>query len=115
MATGRPVALASPTAKKDPDRSSMWTNTLILGCRCSAIASGAEREPGETHAYSTPCCASSSTNVAAKDWATSIELRNARPRRPWRQPCLLDLRRGRACHVAAWIHAERPELARAGF
>ena len=39
---------------------------------CNAMAIGAEREPGETQANSTPCTASSSTNVAAKDCVTSI-------------------------------------------
>src|ERR1700674_885272 len=72
--TGLPVALASPTPKNDPERSSICMSTLIFGWCCSAIATGAERDPGETHAYSTPWAASSSTKVAANDCVTSIRL-----------------------------------------
>src|SRR5438105_5277737 len=68
---GLPVALPRPTAKKELHRSSIWTMTLIRGWRCMAMATGAERDPGETQANSTPCAASSSTKVAAKDCATS--------------------------------------------
>src|SRR2546430_5842495 len=35
------------------------------------MATGAERDTGETQANSTPCAASSSTKVAAKLWVTS--------------------------------------------
>jgi hypothetical protein len=70
--TGLPVCLARPTPKNEPLRSSMCINTRIFGWRWRAIAIGAEREPGETQANSTPCAASSSTKVAAKDCVTSI-------------------------------------------
>src|SRR6266851_2804258 len=95
--TGLPVALARPTPKNEPDRSSICTKTFVFGCRCNAIASAADREPGDTHAYSTPCTASSSTNVAANDCATSI-----------------GLSRGRAGHASARLHAQWRELGRAG-
>src|SRR5205823_12533957 len=95
ITTGFSVALAIPTAKNEPERSSICTNTLIFGWRWSAMAIGAEREPGDTHAYSTPCCASSSTNVAAKDCATSI-----------------GLSRG-SDHPAARLHPHGRELGRA--
>src|SRR3979490_2069012 len=88
--------------------------TLILGCRCRAIAIGAEREPGDTHAYSTPCAASSSTKVAANDCVTSI--RSAGDSRGCRREIELFREwRRHAGHVAPWIHAERAQLARVDF
>src|SRR5436305_1927848 len=81
---------------------------------------GAEREPGETHANSTPWAASSSTNVAAKLCATSIpwdvlsdiSCDSRRWRRQAEPPC--RPRRG-AGHPPPWLHAERTELARAAL
>src|SRR5438552_15333077 len=85
--------------------------TLIRGWRCMAMATGAEREPGETQANSTPCAASSSTKVAAKLVVTSIG--SSRDSGRWgRQPELLCHRRRTAGHPAARLHPERPELAR---
>src|SRR5437763_16661209 len=76
------------------------------------MATGADREPGDTQANSTPCTASSSTKVAAKDWATSIG--SSRDSGGWgRQAELLCRRRRRAGHPSAWLHAERTWLARA--
>ncbi len=45
-ATGRPEALAAPSAKKPAQRSSMCETHSIRGSRTSESTSGAEREPG---------------------------------------------------------------------
>ena len=45
-ATGRPLAFASPSAKKLPQRSSMCELDRIPGSRASDSTSGVEREPG---------------------------------------------------------------------
>jgi len=60
---GRPVALAAPRAKNDPDRSSRNTCTVIRPSAARASASGVEREPGLTAAVVTPARAHSSTRV----------------------------------------------------
>src|SRR6266567_7181573 len=71
MATGRPPALARPTAKKAQLRSSTWTRTVSAGWRAKAIASGAEREPGARQMSVTPDAASWSAKVAANRSLTS--------------------------------------------
>src|SRR5713226_8956477 len=84
--------------------------TLIRGWRCRAIAIGAEREPGDTHAYSTPCAASSSTKVAANLCATSIRFACADSGGRRRAPQLFRDRRRRSRHPPARLYAERTEL-----
>jgi antitoxin (DNA-binding transcriptional repressor) of toxin-antitoxin stability system len=49
-ATGRPVALAIPSAKKPAQRSSSTETTSISGRAASVSASGALREPGQVTA-----------------------------------------------------------------
>src|SRR5207237_2762620 len=76
------------------------------------MATGADREPGDTQADSTPWAASSSTKVAAKDWATSIG--SSRDAGRWgRQAELLCRRRRRAGDPPARLHPGRPRLERA--
>jgi hypothetical protein len=62
-ATGRPVAFASPSAKKPPQRSSMWEVERMPGSRASESTSGVERDPGEVQACSSPQRASSSAKA----------------------------------------------------
>ena len=62
-ATGRPVAFASPSAKKPPLRSSMCEVARMRGSRASESTSGVEREPGDVHASRRPQRASSSTKA----------------------------------------------------
>ena len=62
-AAGRPVALAMPSAKKPPQRSSTCEVARIRGSRASDSTSGVEREPGEVHASRRPQRASSSTKA----------------------------------------------------
>src|ERR1700730_15536376 len=69
-ATGRSVAFAIPSPKKDAERSSTWTQTWICGWRAKAMASGAEREPGARHTWRSPARASSSTKVSANACVT---------------------------------------------
>src|SRR5437868_3990701 len=115
MTAGLPVALPSPTAKKEPHRSSIWTSTLIRGCLCRAMAMGADREPGETHANSTPCTASSSTKVAANACVTSF-IRSSRDSGGSGRQAGLLCGWGRAAGDAPpWLHSEREKLARAHF
>src|SRR5437660_3452612 len=79
-----------------------------------AMAMGAEREPGDTHANSTPWAASSSTNVAAKLWVTSlIPWGRSDSRRCGRDSELLRRGRRRARHASARLHPEWTDLARA--
>ena len=61
----RRSAWAIPSAKKPAQRSSTWLQTRIPGSFQSASASGAEREPGDTHACRTPARASSSASAEA--------------------------------------------------
>ena len=64
---GVPVALArGRAAKNDADRSSRCTCTRMRSSPASASASGAERDPGATHASVTPWRTHSSTSVRAK-------------------------------------------------
>src|SRR6266567_3452378 len=65
MATGRPPALARPTAKKAQLRSSTWTRTVSAGWRAKAIARNAEQKPGARQMSVTPDAASWSAKVAA--------------------------------------------------
>src|SRR5690348_7722425 len=77
------------------------------------MAMGAERDPGETHANSTPWAASSSTKVAANDCVTSA-IGSSRDSGAWgREAELLFGRRRRACHPPPRFHPERAHLARA--
>jgi hypothetical protein len=62
-ATGRPLAFASPSAKKLPQRSSMCELDRIPGSRASDSTSGVEREPGDVQACSSPQRASSSAKA----------------------------------------------------
>ena len=61
---GRPVAIASPSAKKPALRSS--SRTCAVNRAANATASGVEREPGQITASVTPSRAHSSTRVALK-------------------------------------------------
>ena len=63
---GCPVCWAIPSAKKPAERSSMWLHTLMPGAFQSARASGALRDPGETHACSMPARESSSAKAEAR-------------------------------------------------
>jgi hypothetical protein len=68
IATGRPLALAAPSAKNALARSSMWECARSRGLRASASTSGVEREPGEVQASVIPQRASSSTKAAISWW-----------------------------------------------
>jgi hypothetical protein len=50
IATGRPDALAAPSAKKPAHRSSMCEKQRIRGSRTSESTIGVQRDPGEVHA-----------------------------------------------------------------
>ena len=66
-ATGPPLALASPRAVNDAERSSIRTCSRTRPARSSssdAIASGADREPGATTTSRSPQRASSSASTA---------------------------------------------------
>src|SRR5690625_6630813 len=60
--TGRRVRFAIPSAKNEAERSSRIGIARICRWRASAIASGAERDPGAT----TPVLTPSRTSVSAK-------------------------------------------------
>ena len=62
-ATGRPEALARPSAKKPEQRSSMWEKQRSRCSRASDSTSGAQRDPGEVQAARIPQRASSSTKA----------------------------------------------------
>jgi hypothetical protein len=62
-ATGRPLVLASPSAKKAPLRSSRCDVARIRGSRTRLRTSGVERLPGEVQASRRPQRASSSLNA----------------------------------------------------
>ena len=62
-ATGRPEALAAPSAKKPAQRSSMCDQVRIRGSRASDSTIGVLREPGDVHACCMPQRASSSQNA----------------------------------------------------
>jgi hypothetical protein len=49
-ATGRPDALAAPSAKNPAHLSSMWEKHRIRGSRTSESTIGVHRDPGEVHA-----------------------------------------------------------------
>ncbi len=62
-ATGRPVALAMPSAKKPAERSSITDTASRPGCAASVSASGALRDPGQVTAWRIPQRTSSSTRA----------------------------------------------------
>jgi hypothetical protein len=62
-ATGRPVALAMPSAKKPAQRSSSTETASSSGRPASVSTSGASREPGHVTARRMPHRTSSSTNA----------------------------------------------------
>src|SRR3954454_14475477 len=66
--TGRRVALARPSPKKAPERSSMCDVQRSRPSRTSASTSGVERDPGEVHASVMPQRTSSSTNARSSRW-----------------------------------------------
>src|SRR3954449_10546516 len=66
--TGRRVALARPSAKNAPERSSMCEVQRSRPSRTSASTSGVERDPGEVHASVMPQRTSSSTNARSSRW-----------------------------------------------
>ena len=63
IATGRPEALAAPSAKNPAQRSSTCDQQRIRGSRTSDSTIGVEREPGEVQAWRIPQRASSSQNA----------------------------------------------------
>jgi len=65
-ATGRPLALAAPTAKNPAHRSSMCEKQRSRGSRTSESTIGVLREPGEVHASRIPQRASSSANARSR-------------------------------------------------
>src|SRR5947199_135838 len=69
--TGRRVALASPSAKKPPARSSRCDVHRSRPSRTSASTSGVEREPGDVQASVTPQRTSSSTNARSRRWMSA--------------------------------------------
>jgi len=94
-ATGRPLALARPSAVNAADRSSIRTCSRIRPARSSwsnAIARGADREPGATTTSRSPQRASSSASTVpnAVDGFTSRTSIQTRPsgRRYPRSSCL---------------------------
>src|SRR5437764_15486179 len=64
-ATGRRDALARPSAKKPPARSSSAT-WVAMGERSNAITSGAERDPGQRTTSRTPAAPSAATKRDAQ-------------------------------------------------
>ena len=62
-ATGRPLALAIPSAMKPAERSSSTDTHSIPSCAASVSATGALREPGEVTAWVMPQRRSSSTSA----------------------------------------------------
>ena len=93
-ATGRPLALASPRAVNDAERSSIRTCSRIRPARSSssnAIASGADLEPGATTTSRSPQRASSSASTAANavdgftvrpSFRAQAPRRSSEPKRP---------------------------------
>jgi 2-succinyl-6-hydroxy-2,4-cyclohexadiene-1-carboxylate synthase len=69
-ATGRPLALARPSAKKPAQRSSRCEWQRSRPSRTRASTSGLEREPGEVQASVTPQRASSSANARSSRWVS---------------------------------------------
>src|SRR4051812_22640158 len=69
--TGRRVALARPSAKKPPARSSICDVQRRRPSRTSASTSGVDREPGEVTASTTPQRTSSSTNARSSRWVSA--------------------------------------------
>src|SRR3954471_23316988 len=69
--TGRRVALASPSAKKPPARSSICDVQRRRPSRTRASTSGVERDPGEVTASTTPQRTSSSTNARSRRWVSA--------------------------------------------
>jgi hypothetical protein len=65
---GRPLALATPSAKKLADRSSKIGIVFTSGCRANAIVSGVDRDPGEITAEASP----NRTSVSTKTEAHSV-------------------------------------------
>ena len=63
-ATGRPLALAMPSATKPAERSSMIETASSPVCAASVSASGALREPGLVTAWVMPQRTSSSTKAS---------------------------------------------------
>ena len=64
-ATGRPVALANPRAKKDEERSSRCNHDFIDGCSANARVSGVDRDPGVIQQSVMPAPMSPATNSRA--------------------------------------------------
>ena len=62
-ATGRPLALAIPSATKPAERSSITDTASSSGRPASVSASGALREPGQVTAWRKPQRTSSSTKA----------------------------------------------------
>ena len=63
---GRPPARPIPSAVNPAERSSSLTCTAMAGWAARATASGVDREPGHTTAWTTPLRTHSSTRVEAK-------------------------------------------------
>jgi cytochrome c oxidase subunit II len=63
IATGRPLALAIPSATNPAERSSITDTASIPSCAASVSASGALRDPGQVTAWRMPQRTSSSTKA----------------------------------------------------
>ncbi len=72
--TGRPVAFATPSAKKAPERSSMWDQVGTSSFAARVRTTGVEREPGEVTAPAMPQRASSSTNARSRRWVPTASV-----------------------------------------
>jgi hypothetical protein len=65
-ATGRPDALAVPSAKNPAHLSSMCEKQRIRGSRTRESTIGVQRDPGDVHAWRMPQRASSSQKARSK-------------------------------------------------
>ncbi len=70
MAVGLPDAFAAPSAKNEEHRSSTCDQQWIRGSRASDSTIGADRDPGEVQACSSPHRASSSQNARSSRYVS---------------------------------------------
>src|ERR1019366_390714 len=78
-ATGRPDALAAPSAKNPAQRSSICDQHAIRGSRTSDRTIGVLREPGEVQACCIPHRASSSHSARSSRWETVAVMMESMP------------------------------------
>src|SRR5437588_9094629 len=83
------------------------------GCLAKAMASGAEREPGEMQTWLRPAAASSSTKVIANRWVTSVgPSLSDTGEAAWRSARLRRRRRGTCGDIPARLHTKPAHVGR---